>query len=83
MNFLTKSLLLLELVAVQETLETTLGNDSELEQLVERKLQDGNQTYLVLSDFGQMRPAVLFQWPFQDRISLSYMDRFGGFGELT
>ena len=79
MNFLTKSLLLLELVAVQETLETTLGNDSELEQLVERKLQDGNQTYLVLSDFGQMRPAVLFQWPFQDRISLSYMDRLGGF----
>ena len=79
MNFLTKSLLLLELVAVQETLETTFGNDSELEQSVERKLQDGNQTYLVLSDFGQMRPAVLFQWPFQDRISLSYMDRLGGF----
>ena len=79
MNFLTKSLLLLELVAVQETLETTFSNDSELEQSVERKLQDGNQTYLVLSDFGQMRPAVLFQWPFQDRISLSYMDRLGGF----
>ena len=79
MNYLTKSLLLLELVAVQETLETTFSNDSELEQSVERKLQDGNQTYLVLSDFGQMRPAVLFQWPFQDRISLSYMDRLGGF----
>jgi len=75
MNYLTKSLLLLELVAVpQETLEKNfgpLGNDSELEQSVERKLQDGNQTYLVLSDFGQIRPAVLFQWPFQDRISLS------------
>ena len=79
MNYLTKSLLLLELVAVQETLETTFSKDSELEQSVERKLQDGNQTYLVLSDFGQMRPAVLFQWPFQDRISLSYMDRLGGF----
>ena len=79
MNYLTKSLLLLELVAVQETLETTFGNDSELEQPVERKFQDGNQTYLVLSDFGQMRPAVLFKWPFQDRISLSYMDRLGGF----
>ena len=84
MNYLTKSLLLLELVAVpQETLEKNFGNDSELEQSVERKLQDGNQTYLVLSDFGQMRPAVLFQWPFQDRISLCYMDCLRGFGELT
>lgn len=79
MNYFAKSLLLLKLLAVPlETLENTFGIDSELDQSVEEKLQDGNQTYLVLSDFEGMRPAVLFQWPFQDRISLSYMDRLGG-----
>lgn len=83
MNYFAKSLLLLELVAKPpETLEETFSTDSGIDQLVERKLQDGNQTYLVLSDFEGMRPAVLFQWPFQERILLSYiviMNRLGSF----
>ena len=80
MNYFAKSFLLLKLLAVPlETVEKTFGTDYKLDKSVEAKLQDGNQTYLVLSDFEGMRPAVLFQWPFQDMISLSYMDRLGGF----
>ena len=38
-------------------------------ETLEQKLNDGNQTYLILSDFGQVRPPVLFSWPFQEGIS--------------
>ena len=55
-NF-TITLLLFELAAVP------------LETLEQKHLNDGNQTYLILNDFGQVRPPVLFSWPFQEGIS--------------
>ena len=64
---LTQTILLLEIVglSLESKEETGLGNDPSIGQ----KVQDGNQTYLILNDFGKMRPPVLFTWPFQDGIS--------------
>ena len=63
----TQTILLLEIFGAspESKEETDLGNDPS----IGRKLQDGNQTYLILNDFGKMRPPVLFTWPFQDGIS--------------
>ena len=69
MIIFTVTLLLVELAAVP--LET-----------LEQKLNDGNQTYLILNDFGQVRPPVLFSWPFQERIlscNSGHKNRLGGF----
>ena len=73
----TQTLLLLEIVAVplKSVKEPDLGCDPS----IRRQSQDGNQTYLILNDFGKMRPPVLFTWPFQDRISARQLGVFNLF----